>query len=152
MKIKKATSKDILLLIKINRESEDPLDKKLGTTDNFVKKEFYNLMKNKKAEFFIYDKKGFVCFKPYFSGYGNCEIYWLTVSKKYQGKGIGTLLLNFIKRYAKNKKFRAIYLYTSPIHKDAMKFYKKNNYKKINEFPDYYSDGSKSLLFCKKLK
>ena len=153
MKIKKAALKDIKLLVKMHRESQDPLDKILGTTNGDIKKEFYDLMKNKKAEYFLCEDKGLICFKPDFPGYRNCEVYWLVVSKKYQRKGIGTILLKFIEKYAKKKKFRAIYLYTHPIRENnAIKLYKKEGYKKINEFPNYYSNGDKSLLFGKRLK
>ena len=63
------------------------------------------------------------------------------------------MLLGFIEQYAKKKKFRAIYLYTHPIRKNnAIRLYKKEGYKKINEFAGYYSNGNKALLFGKKLK
>lgn len=152
MKIRKASLKDLQIIVEINKESKDPLDPLLGITDNSFKKDAYNLIKNKKAEFFIFENKALVCFKPYFVGYKNCELYLLLVSKKHQRKGIGKKLLEFTEKYAKKKGFRAIYLYTHPIHKNAISLYKKKGYKKINEFPDYYSNGDKSLLFGKILK
>ncbi len=61
-------------------------------------------------------------------------------------------MLKFIESYAKKKKFRMIYLYTHPIHKIAIRIYERFGYNKINEFPNYYSNGDKSLLFGKELK
>lgn len=152
MKIRKATLKDAALIAKINTEAQSPVDKKLKVTEFYFRKETFSLIKNKLAEFFLLDKSAFVCFNSYFPGYKLCELYYITVSKKYQKKGIGTKLLKFIETYAKKKKFRGIYLYTHPINKDAIIFYKERGYKKINEFPKYYSNGDKSLLFGKKLK
>ena len=152
MKIRKATLKDLNLIVKINRESENEVDKLTNTKDSDIRMEIYYLMKNNKAEYFILGAKGFIAIKQDFAGYKNCELYYLMVSKKFQGKGVGTKLIKFIENYAKKKNFRAIYIYTHPIHKKAIRLYKKNNYKKINEFPDYYSNGDKSNLFSKKLK
>ena len=152
MKIKKATLREIPLLVKINRESDDVVDKKLSLTDDYLKKEFENLIKNYYFEFFIYDNKGLIAFNPKFSGYNNCEVYWLVVSKRSQGKGIGTKLMKFVENYAKKKKFCGIYLYTHPIRKNTLHFYKKLGYKKINEFPNYYSNSDASFLFGKRLK
>ena len=152
MKIKKATLKDMPLLIKINRECDDAVEKILNFTDEYLEKEFKNLMGNYHFEFFIYDDKGFIAFNPKFSGYKNCEVYWLVVSKRFQGKGVGTKLMEFIEKYAKRKKFCGIYLYTHPIRKNTLHFYKKLGYKKINEFPNYYSNSDASFLFGKRLK
>ena len=152
MTIKKATLEDMPLLIKINRECDDVVEKMLNYTDGYLKKEFKNLMKTHYFEFFIYDDKGFIVFNPKFSGYNNCEVYWLVVSKRFQGSGIGTKLMGYIENYAKKKKFCGICLYTHPIRKNTLHFYKKLGYNKINEFPNYYSNGDTSFLFGKKLK
>ena len=152
MKIRKAALKDLNLIVKINRDSQDPLDKIIGITDQDMKNMCSNLLKYKKAEFYVYKNIALACFKQDFVGYKNCELFLLLVSKKYQNKGIGTKLLKFIENHAKKRKFRAIYIYTHPIHTVAIRLYRKNGYKKINEFPNYYSNGDKSLLFGKKLK
>ena len=47
---------------------------------------------------------GYVTLKPFFPGYKHCEVYWLAVKKKYQGKGIGSKLMEFIEKYAKKNK------------------------------------------------
>ncbi len=50
--------------------------------------------------------------KPFFPGYKHCEVYWLNVKQKYQGKGIGTKLLKYIEKIAKKQGFRKVCIYT----------------------------------------
>ncbi len=152
MKIRKAIVKDAALIAKINKGSGDPVDKILGITESWVKNSFKKLLNDKRYEAFLYEDKGVAVLKKEFSGFGNCELYWLTVDKKYQGEGIGKKLVHFIEAHARKLKFRGIYLYTHPIHKPTTKFYKKLGFKKINEFPNYYSNGDKSILFGKMLR
>ena len=112
---------------------------------------FKELIKENKVEFFLYGKEGVFGIKKDFPGYNHLELFWLTVTLNSQNKGIGTKLVNYAESYARNLNFRAIYLYTHPIHKKAINFYKNLGYKKINEFPNYYSNGDKSLLLGKGL-
>ncbi|MBW2976828.1 GNAT family N-acetyltransferase [Candidatus Woesearchaeota archaeon] len=153
MGIRKATLKELPLLVKINRECDDIVQKKLlRMTDEYLTKEFKCLFNDKNYEFFVYNNTGFILFNHKFCGNNNCEVYWLVVSKQFQGKGIGTKLMKFIEKYAKKKKFNGIYLYTHPIRKNTLNFYKKLGYHKVNEFPDYYINGDTSFLFGKRLK
>lgn len=152
MKIRKATVKNAALIARINSLSGDPVDKILGIKESWIRNSFKKSLHDKRFEAFLFEDKGVAVLKKDFSGFNNCELDWLTVDKKYQGKGIGKKLVNFVEARARKLKFRGIYTYTHPIHKPAMKFYKKLGFKKINEFPDYYSNGDKSILFGKLLK
>lgn len=151
MKIRKASIKDCSLMAQINISSNDPLNKifpmNRSQLSNFFKKKI-----KEGVEFFIYEDKGVIGFIREFPGYKNSEIYWLTVDEKYQNKGIGRRIVRYVEKYAQKKGSRTIYLYTHPIHKKAIRFYSGIGYKKINEFPNYYSNGDKSILFGKKLK
>ena len=152
MKIRKATVKDAALIARINTLAEDPIDKIIGVNESWVRNHFKKIIKNKEADVFIFENKGVIALKKEFPGYNNCELYWLTVDKNYRRKGIAKKLVKFVESYAKKLKFRGIYLYTHPIHKTAIKFYGKLGFKKINVFPNYYSNGDKSILFGKMLK
>jgi ribosomal protein S18 acetylase RimI-like enzyme len=151
MKIRKATLKDCSLMAEIDTESKDPFHKMIGLTKSRLARRFRELME-RKIEFFIYDRFGFVGFKKDFAGYKKCQLFWLVVKKDWQNHGIGRKMAVYLEDYAKKLKFRSIYVYTHPIHKKAINLYKNLGYKKINEFPDYYSNGDKSLLFGKRLK
>lgn len=152
MKPKKCSKKDVDLLVKIDNDAKDPLDKKLNLTSSWKRKHFKKILEDKLYEAYRIEKKGFTILKKGFQAHNSCEIDWLVVAEKYQKQGIGKKLIQYVENRVKKLKFKSIYLYTSVIHKQAIKFYLKQGYKKINEFPDYYSDGSKSLLFGKKIK
>lgn len=71
---------------------------------------------------------GFISFK--ILG-GVAYLSQIIVSKTTRGKGIGKRLIKKFESIARNKKCHLAYLETSERHKEALKFYKKNNYKTI---------------------
>ncbi len=97
--------------------------------------------------------KGYATLKPFFPGYRHCELYWLAVRKRFQGRGIGTKLLRFIEDYARKGGFRKIFLYTNKAMKRARKFYESRGYRFVNEFPGYYNykRNNTAVLYAKKL-
>ena len=95
---------------------------------------------------------GYATLKLEFPGYKNCELSWIAVRQKYQHKGIGKKLVEFIEALTRKKGFRNIYAYTSEKENDKVQgFYNRLEYKRINAFEDYYSDGTRAVLFGKKL-
>ncbi len=131
-------------------------------TGNFSKKEKLKELKKRFDEryeiFYAYKKDkeiiAYATIKPFFPGYKHCEVYWLNVKQKYQGKGIGTKLLNYVEKIAKKQGFRKVCIYTGKTMKKTRHFYKKNNYKLVNEFPDYYGSltGNRTaVLYAKKV-
>ncbi|HZX44481.1 MAG TPA: GNAT family N-acetyltransferase, partial [Candidatus Nanoarchaeia archaeon] len=64
----------------------------------------------------------------------------------------GKKLVSFAESYCKDQAKKGIYLYTHPLHKAAIKLYKKLGYQKVNVFPNYYSNGDASILYGKLLK
>ena len=153
MKIRKATLKDCKVIVEIDLQSDDPFYKvfPIKSKKDFVKY-FKKILKQNNVEFYLYEDKGIIGVKKDFPGYKHLELFWISVKAKYQNRGIGKKLIKFVESYAKKHNYRAVYLYTHPIHKKAIKLYKKIGYKKINEFPNYYSNGDRSLLFGKKLR
>jgi ribosomal protein S18 acetylase RimI-like enzyme len=61
----------------------------------------------------------------------------LIVGKVYRKKGVGLALLKKLEVISKNERCHAIYLDTSEKHKEALKFYKDNNFKIINKLKNY---------------
>ena len=62
--------------------------------------------------------------------------------------------MKYAEEWARKKGFRKICLYTDETNKKARGFYKHLGYKKINEFPEYYSfeKDNTAVLYGKKLK
>ena len=58
----------------------------------------------------------------------NIKIKQIAITKSYQNKGIGTTLINFIKKYAKDKNIDYIYLYSFSLNDKGKNFYLKNNF------------------------
>ena len=58
----------------------------------------------------------------------NIIIKQIAITKSYQNKGIGTTLINFIKKYAKDDNIDYIYLYSFSLNDKAKNFYLKNNF------------------------
>lgn len=58
----------------------------------------------------------------------NIKIKQIAINKNYQNKGIGTALINYIKRYAKDNNIDYIYLYSFSLNEKGKNFYLKNNF------------------------
>lgn len=58
----------------------------------------------------------------------NIKIKQIAITKSYQNKGIGTALINYIKKYAKDNNIDYIYLYSFSLNDKAKNFYLKNNF------------------------
>ncbi|MCX6816186.1 MAG: GNAT family N-acetyltransferase [Candidatus Aenigmarchaeota archaeon] len=157
-KITKLNRKHIDELVQIDYESEHENDRKNNTTKAEMKKEAIRRFGKGQEMFFGYTENkeliGYVTLIPFFPGYKHCEVYWLAVRKKNQGKGIGRTLMHFIENYAKKKGFRKVFAYTGKNMKKTRKFYEKIGYKFVNEFPGYYgykTGNTTAVLYCKRI-
>lgn len=150
MKIRKGTIKDATIPGKIDIANNDPVNARINLSQSDITHYIQDAISKKGAEIYIYgDGQGVIMLKKKFSGFNNCEIEWLAVKKKFQRRGIGKKLVKFAEQRAKKLQYRGIYLFTHHIRKDAHVFYKKLGYKKINKFPNYYSNGDTSIMFGK---
>jgi ribosomal protein S18 acetylase RimI-like enzyme len=154
-------------IIKVNKRSINSLlqvdiEAQHQATGNFSKKEKLKELKKRFDKgyeiFYAYRKDdeiiAYSTLKPFFPGYKHCEVYWLNVKQKYQGQGIGTKLIKYVENIAKKKGFRKVFVYTGKTMKKTRKFYEKNNYKLINEFPEYYgfpTGNRTAVLYAKKV-
>jgi ribosomal protein S18 acetylase RimI-like enzyme len=154
-KIIKLNRRHIEQLAIIDFESEHQNTSKLFNKKQLIK-EVQNRFDKGHEIFFGYKQNdelvGYVTLKPFFPGYKHCEVYWLAVKKKCQGQGLGSKLMKFIEKYAKQNGFRKVCLYTGQNMKLTRKFYEKIGYKFINEFKGYYgfpTGNTTSVLYAK---
>lgn len=131
MKIKKATKKDFWEIAKI-------IKKEYGKKPYFEKWTEKNAIKTLN----YYSKVGniYVCIirksivgaiilrKEYYNKGYHLIIKELVVDEKFQGKGIGKELVNFVEEFCRKNKIRAINLYANK-KALAYKFYVKRGYK-----------------------
>ncbi|MBU4245752.1 MAG: GNAT family N-acetyltransferase [Nanoarchaeota archaeon] len=129
-------------LAKIDSESGHEMGKARRVTLQKYKTELIERFNRGHELFFGYKEngllKGYVTLIPFFPGHKHCEVYWLSVRKTFQGKGIGTALMTFIEDYARKLGLRKVCLYTNKEMDGVRKFYEKLGYVLINEFSDYY--------------
>jgi len=60
--------------------------------------------------------------------FGEGQISGLYVDPEFAGRGVGKILLRFIEKYAKSKKMKSIYVFSTL---NARDFYLKNGYKPV---------------------
>ena len=156
MMIRKADKDDLKAMLEVDVKCGSIVVARLGISKTELKDTLSQRFNEKNKDFYVYEDngiKGYVCLKLEFPGHNNCELAWVAVLKEEQHKGIGKKLVRFIENIAGKKGFRNIYAYTSEKdNKEAHKFYLSLGYKKINALEDYYSDGSRAVLFGKKLR
>ncbi len=96
----------------------------------FNKEKGYNY-KEKYYEFIALDNKKIVGSTSIKLIGGTARLSQIIVSKQARRNRIGSLLLKHFEDFARKKKCHLAYLETSNVHKEALQFYKKNNYKII---------------------
>ncbi|MBM3234386.1 GNAT family N-acetyltransferase [Candidatus Pacearchaeota archaeon] len=117
-------------IIKVNSKNKN--------IDKFTKSEWKKFNEErgykyneKKHSFAAFDNKkvaGFISFK--ING-GAAFISQLIVSRKLRNSGVGSILIKKFEQFARKHKCHIAYLETSERHREALKFYKKHNYKII---------------------
>ena len=154
--IRKAKEEDFEQILVAELESGHPLNEKFKATKESITEFLEPAFKEEINDFYVFEEKnkilGFISLKKIFSTYKSCEINYLAVRKDNHRQGIGRNLVDFIEEKAKELDFERIFLYTGEDNIQAQKFYEKNNYQKINEFPGWYSWGDTAFLYGKWLK
>lgn len=141
----------------IDYESGHEGDRERNVTLEDMKKNLKERFRQGHETFFAYGEdgilKGYASLKPFFPGHKHCELYWIAVRKKYQGKGIGTELLGYLENYARKQGFRKVCAYTGRSMIRTREFYEKRGYYPVNEFPDYYGfeKNNTAVLYAKKI-
>lgn len=118
------------------------------------------LEKGKKSDYNFFTAKndgkllGFVCFGPTPLTKHTYDLYWIAVSKDYQRKNLGKLLLEFSEGKIKKRGGKIIIIETSSTSKyeKARRFYLKHGFKKITEIKNFYKNKDNKIIFAKYLK
>ncbi len=155
-KIRKAAQSDLPKLLDVDCECDSVVIKRLKLGRDELKKALSKRFNEENKEFYVFQQDneilGYATLKLEFPGHNNCELSWVAVKRKDHDKGIGRKLVHFIEKIAKKRGFRNIYAYTSEKGNDKVhEFYKKLGYRKINALEDYYSDGTRAVLYGKSL-
>ena len=84
------------------------------------------------------------------SGHGH--ISGIAMDREYRMNGIGKLLLKMVGAEFLADGFEQITLEVRKSNRNAIRFYKKNGYKKSYDIKGYYADGEDAIVYEKKIK
>ena len=95
---------------------------------------------------------GYICFGKTPLTEGTWDVYWIAVSHKEQGRGIGKALMSAAEKSIKEENGRLILIETSSTneYEKTRQFYHRIGYTIICRIPDFYSPGDDQVLFQKR--
>ncbi|MGA2465558.1 MAG: GNAT family N-acetyltransferase [Thermodesulfobacteriota bacterium] len=96
---------------------------------------------------------GYICYGPIPMTQGTFDLYWIVVDPNFQGKGIGSKLLDFLEEGVREKGGQMILADTStiPQYEKTKNFYIQNGFQEVAKVPDYYYPGNDRVTFCKRI-
>ena len=96
---------------------------------------------------------GYICYGPIPMTQGTFDLYWISVDPNFQGKGVGSRLLDFLEKKVREEGGRMILADTSaiPQYEKTKGFYIQNGFQEVARIPDYYYPGNDRITFCKRL-
>jgi ribosomal protein S18 acetylase RimI-like enzyme len=96
---------------------------------------------------------GYICYGPTPMTQGTFDLYWIVVDPNFQGKGIGSKLLDFLEEGVREEGGRMILADTStiPQYEKTKNFYLQNGFQEVGRIPDYYYPGNDRITFCKRI-
>lgn len=136
---------------KVRKEDEKKVEKFRNSEWEIFHSERNSSWNKKTISFVALDGKTIIGFLKIKVGAGVAKLKELIVKKEYRRKKIGARLIEKFEEIAKKEKCHVIYLQTSEKHKEALRFYKKRDYKKITTLKKY-EGGFDWYLFEKRLK
>jgi ribosomal protein S18 acetylase RimI-like enzyme len=95
---------------------------------------------------------GYVCYGHNTMTVSTWDIYWIAVSSKCQGKGIGRELMSIAENNIQKAGGKLIVLETSstPLYDRTNRFYIKLNYTQACRITDFYGSGDDQILYIKR--
>ena len=84
---------------------------------------------------------------------GTWDLYWIAVSPRAQGTGVGTLMLQEVERRLTQSNARLLLIETSsrPSYDPTRAFYLKRGYREVARIADFYEVGDDRVIYAKTL-
>jgi ribosomal protein S18 acetylase RimI-like enzyme len=81
------------------------------------------------------------------------DLYWIAVDPKFQGRGIGSRLVDFLEETLKAMGARMILIETSsiPSYDKTQRFYLYKGFQEVARVPNYYHAGNDRVTYCKRI-
>lgn len=96
---------------------------------------------------------GVAYFAPEQYADGTWNLYLIAVHPKYQGKGYGSAIVNYVEKTLTEKGQRLLLIETSglPNFENTRKFYRKQGYEEEARIREFYKAGDDKIIFRKAL-
>lgn len=96
---------------------------------------------------------GYVCYGQVPMTSGTWDIYWIAVSRRFQRRHLGALLLRWAEEDIRSEGGRLILIETStkPSYRSTRKFYQGMGYRVAARIEHFYSEKDDKLVYCKHL-
>ncbi|PYO66263.1 MAG: N-acetyltransferase [Gemmatimonadetes bacterium] len=96
---------------------------------------------------------GYACWGPTPGTQGTCDLYWIVVDPTWQGKGVGTRLLESVEQALLAEGCRLIVVETSSRAEYAATraFYERRGYEQAARLRSYYAPGDDLVVYLKDL-
>jgi len=105
---------------------------------------------------------GYVCYGPTPMTFGTYDLYWIAADPAWHGRGIGSLLIEYVERQVcqptlpatKAEPARLLIIETSslPRYESARRLYQRHHYREVARIPDFYADGDDRVLYTKRFR
>jgi len=80
------------------------------------------------------------------------HIVTIDVVESWRRRSVGSLLMDAAEDWAREQKLVLVYLEAAENNVPARGFYEARGYRKVDQVPNYYSDGASALIMLKWLK
>lgn len=138
MIVRKMTAKDLPSVLQIERES---------FSDPWSETAFLSLFSSDNYKSYVVENDGQILgYTSVIATFYIFEVLNIAVKKDVRRQGVGTLLMQVIKRDAKEVKTPCIYLEVRRGNEKAINLYLKSGFKFDGERKGYYPDGEDALL------
>jgi ribosomal protein S18 acetylase RimI-like enzyme len=97
--------------------------------------------------------QGYVLYGPTPMAEGVFDLYWIAVDPRFQGQGVGQLLLRFVENEVRRQNGRMLLIETSSkrSYLPTIRFYQRAGYREISRIKDFYRIEDDKVVFCKQL-
>jgi GNAT superfamily N-acetyltransferase len=97
---------------------------------------------------------GYLTWGPTPLAEGVYDLYWMAVSAKEQGRGLGKELVRWLEQTVARLDGRMIIIETAgqPKYRPTREFYLRLEYKEVARVPDFYKPGDDRIIYTKYMK
>jgi ribosomal protein S18 acetylase RimI-like enzyme len=95
---------------------------------------------------------GFICYGKASLTDRVYDLYWIATDPRYQGRGVGRLLIEILDGRLKKMGARMVLAETSSRfeYRKACQFYMRSGFEKVSTIQDYYALGEDLIVFAKR--